>query len=263
MHPILIELGPVRLYTYGLFVALGFLAAVRLAAWRAKKKNSAIDPARITDLFFVILISSLVGARLLYIAQNLPLFLDHPLEMLKIWKGGLVFYGGFIGALVAAVLFIRINRLPLWPTADLLAPSIALGHGVGRMGCFFAGCCHGRACDLPWAVTFTHPQALAPLDIPLHPTQLYAVTANLLIAAFLLVLDRKPGFAGRIFWIYVCLYGITRSIIEVFRGDERGAFVMDILSPSQTIGLAAALVALVMLARLYRKDMQQRKRTDA
>jgi len=151
----------------------------------------------------VILLSSLVGARLLYVIQNFSLFSDHPLDMFKIWNGGLVFYGGFILALVAAMVYVKYKKFDLWPTADLLAPAIALGHAVGRLGCLFAGCCYGKTCDLPWAITFSDPESLAPLGIPLHPTQLYAVFSNLIIFGLLLAMDKKSAFAGRLFWLYI------------------------------------------------------------
>ena len=206
------------------------MTAIWFSSHRAKIRGAAIQSQEITDLFLVILISSLVGARLFYVAQNFSLFSAHPLDIFKIWNGGLVFYGGFIAALVATVIYVKQKGFEIWSTADLLAPGIALGHAVGRLGCLFAGCCYGSTCDLPWAVTFTDPESLAPLNIPLHPTQLYAVISNLIIFCLLLALDRKSAFAGRLFWLYILLYGIFRSLVEVFRGDDRGAFVFNLLS---------------------------------
>ena len=254
MHPILLKIGSITLYTYGLFVALGFMTAIWFASRRAKARGAAIQHDEITDLFLVILLSSLVGARLLYVIQNFSLFSDHPLDMFKIWNGGLVFYGGFILALVAAMVYVKYKKFDLWPTADLLAPAIALGHAVGRLGCLFAGCCYGKTCDLPWAITFSDPDSLALLGIPLHPTQLYAVFSNLIIFGLLLAMDKKSAFAGRLFWLYILFYGIFRSLIEFFRGDERGEFVLHVISPSQTIGCAMSLVAVGMLLWLSRRS---------
>ncbi len=164
-----------------------------------------------------------------------------------------MFYGGFIGAVATAVVYMRLNRLLIWKTADILAPSLALGQTLGRLGCFFAGCCYGRPSDTPWAVTFTDQVCLAPINTPLHPTQLYSAFTNLAIFGSLLFLSRRNTITGRVFWTYVLLYGLTRSIIETLRGDFRGAEVFGLLSISQTLGLASAAVAIVMLVRVSRK----------
>jgi phosphatidylglycerol:prolipoprotein diacylglycerol transferase len=251
LHPILFKIGSITLYTYGLFVALGFMSAIWFASRRAVTKGVAIKSQEITDLFLVILVSAILGARLFYVIQNFSLFSAHPLDVFKIWNGGLVFYGGFMVALVAAMIYVKKKGFDLWSTADLLAPAIALGHAVGRLGCLFAGCCYGKACDLPWAITFTNPESLAPLNISLHPTQLYAVASNLIIFAVLLLVDGKSIFSGALFWFYILLYGIFRSVLEIFRGDDRGEFMFQVISPSQTIGMTMALVALIMLMWLY------------
>ena len=128
-----------------------------------------------------------------------------------------------------------------------MAPPLAIGHAIGRMGCFFAGCCYGKAFDLPWSVTFTNPDSLASVNIPLHPTQLYSFVANLLIFIFLWFFRKRKRYDGQLFWIYVFLYGVSRFLIEIFRGDFRGNFLFEILSISQVIGAFMALIAFVML----------------
>ncbi|SLM27719.1 HolA (modular protein) [Desulfamplus magnetovallimortis] len=250
MHPILFKIGNITLYTYGLFVGLGFLAAVMLAGRRASKQGIAQE--EITDLFFVVLVSSLVGARVLYIILNFEEFSSDILAIFRIWNGGLVFYGGFIAALLSSLIYVRIKGMPVWRTADIIAPAIALGHAIGRVGCFFAGCCYGHSCDLPWSVTFKDPDSLAPLHIALHPTQLYSVLSNLLLFIILVVVDKKKKFEGFTFWLYIFLYGIFRAFIEIFRGDPRGDFVLDYLSVSQGIGLLMSLVGLCMLIYLFK-----------
>jgi len=154
MHPILLTIGGLTLYTYGLFVGLGFITAVIVSGKRSKKYN--IKPEQMSDLFFIILVSAIAGARLLYVVINFSEFSGHPIDIFKIWNGGLVFYGGFIAALTAAIIYIKKTELPLWLTGDIIAPGIALGHAIGRLGCFSAGCCYGKQCSLPWAVTFPH-----------------------------------------------------------------------------------------------------------
>lgn len=249
MHPILFKIGSLTLYTYGLFVGLGFLTAVLVSSHRGKKYN--IKPEQMSDLFFIILVFAITGARVLYVVINFSDFSGHLIDIFKIWNGGLVFYGGFIAALVAAVVYIRRQGLLMWQTGDIIAPGIALGHAIGRLGCFSAGCCYGKQCSLPWAVTFTNPHSLAPLGLPLQPTQLYSVLSNFSIFLILLWIDKRKKFNGMVFWCYILLYGIFRSIIEIFRGDPRGHFLFfQFLSVSQGIGLIMAVIAVFMLFHL-------------
>ena len=184
MHPILIEFGFVKIFTYGLLVASGFLVAIMIGASRGEK--AGFDPQKIIDLCFYIMVSALLGARLLYIIVEYEYFIAAPLEVFKFWKGGLVYYGGLISGALVAFWYLKRHGMPAWKVADLLAPSIALGQGIGRWGCFFAGCCYGVKTDVPWAITFSDPRSLAPLGIPLHPTQIYLSLNALLIFAFLL-----------------------------------------------------------------------------
>jgi len=251
LHPVLFRIGPFTLHTYGVFVAMAFLSGIALAMREARRVGE--DPDKILDLSFYMLIASIIGSRLLYAIVNWPTFRDDPLEVFRLWHGGLVFYGGFIGALLAALLFVGSKGLHLWKTADIMAPSIAFGQFVGRIGCFFAGCCYGKVCDLPWAVTFTDPESLAPKGVPLHPTQLYASLNALLIFLVLSALKGRKKFEGQVFWIYALLYGVTRFIIEYFRGDERGMFIENLLSTSQLIGLIMVAVAIVMLIVLRKR----------
>ncbi len=251
MHPVLLNLGKFSLYTYGLFAAMGFLAAIWFATLEAKR--CGVDHEKIMDLSFYILVAAIVGSRLAYIGTVPDEFLANPLEMFKIWRGGLVFYGGFVGAMLTAIIYLKVKHLPIWKTGDILAPAVALGHCLGRIGCFFAGCCYGKACDLSWAITFHDPASLAPINVPLHPTQLYSSAGNFLIFLILFVVRRYQKFEGQIFWLYVLLYGVTRSFIEMFRGDYRGGEIMGVLSVSQTVGCSLAFVAVVMMVVLAKR----------
>ena len=152
-----------------------------------------------------------------------------------------MFYGGLIAAVVVALFYLRRHKLPLWTTTDVFAPGIALGHVVGRLGCLMAGCCFGKPTSVPWAVTFRDPAAMAnvgtPLGVPLHPTQLYEAGAEALILVFLLAFERRGRpFPGRTFWSYMLLYGVSRFVIEFYRGDSRG-MVFDVLSTSQFVSV--------------------------
>jgi phosphatidylglycerol:prolipoprotein diacylglycerol transferase len=253
MYPRLLELGPVTIYTYGVLLAAAYLLGLRLAMSRAKARN--LDATRVLDLGIYIIISALVGAKLLLLATEYRTYVANPRELLTLVRSGGVFYGGLILAVVVAMWYIRRVGLPLWTTCDVFAPGIALGHVIGRLGCFFAGCCYGKPTDVPWAVTFTNELAAAnvgtPLNVPLHPTQLYEAGAEALILGLLLATERRGRrFPGRTFWLYMLLYAVSRYVIEMFRGDPRGSIMM--FSTSQFISVVLAPLAVVMLVYLSR-----------
>lgn len=253
MHPILIEFGfmDFKIFTYGLLVATGFFSGILLAAWLSKQEG--LDPQKTLDLCFYIAVSALVGGRLLYIIVEYKYFLANPVEVLKFWKGGLVFYGGLLGAGLTAWLYLKKHRLPVWKMADILAPGVAIGHSIGRWGCFFAGCCYGKPTDGPLGVVFTDPKSLAPLNVPLHPTQIYLSLNLLIIFGVLMWLRKHKKFDGQVFWVYGILYSIGRFIIEFFRGDDRGFAVEEALSTSQFIGIFVLVFSIFMLVRLSKQ----------
>ncbi len=253
MYPRLLELGPVTVYTYGLLLAAAYLLGLQLARVRAARRG--LDANRVLDLGIYIIISALVGAKLLLLVTDWPSFKADPRELLTLARSGGVFYGGLILAVAVALWYIRRVGLPLWTTCDVFAPGIALGHVVGRFGCLFAGCCYGKPTTKPWGITFTDPFAASnvgtPLGVPLHPTQLYEAGAELAILALLLWSERKGRpFAGRTFWLYMLLYAISRFVIEFYRGDDRG--MIGPLSTSQFISVVLAPLAIVMLVWLSR-----------
>ena len=254
MYPILIEFGFFKIFTYGLLVATGFLVAILLASSRAEKEG--LDSQKVLDLCFYVMVSALLGARLLYVIVEYRYFLDSPLEIFKFWKGGLVFYGGLILGVLISLWYLKRNQMPMWKTADLLAPSIALGQLIGRWGCFFAGCCFGKKTDVAWGITFTDPRSLAPLEISLHPTQVYLSLNAVFIFIFLMWLSKRKVFDGQILWSYGILYSIGRFVIEYFRGDDRGFPVEQVLSTSQFVGVFVFSFSAFMLLTLYRKSLR-------
>ena len=195
--------------SYGFFVAVGFLLGIGLAVKEARRKG--IPAEKILDLSFYIILSAIVGSRLLFVIINYPHYLEHPLDFFKVWEGGLVFYGGLILSFLTGLWTIRQQKLPFWETADLMAPSIAIGQVFGRLGCFAAGCCFGKATDRFWGVTFNHPDSLAPTGIALHPTQLYEALAALIIFFILWGLRDRQKFAGMIF-LYLSFFIRFRSL---------------------------------------------------
>lgn len=248
MHPILFQIGPFSVHTYGFFIALGVLAGLFLA--RREAKRLELDPDNVVDACFYIVVAAIVGSRVFYVLTNWDVFAAAPLDVFKIWEGGLVFYGGLIGALAMFGVYLKMAKLPFGKMADIGAVCVPLGHTFGRLGCFSAGCCYGKVCQHPWAVTFRHPDSLAPLYVPLHPTQLYCAFSNLSIFLLIFSLRRFKRYDGQLFWIYVAAYGINRSIIEFFRGDFRGAVFWNTFSIAQVIGISSAAFALIMLAVL-------------
>ena len=253
MHPILFKIGPITIYTYGVLIATAFFLGLALAARQARVEGE--DPQKIMDLSFYILISAIVGSRLLYIVVEYKEYISNPLRIFKVWEGGLVFYGGFIMAMAVVIIYVRRHEMNLWKVGDILAPSVAIGQGVGRLGCFFAGCCYGRETDVPWAFIFKDPNTLAPMDVHLHPTQLYDSANGFIIFAALLILRKFKKFDGQLFWTYTLLYAVGRFIVEIFRGDERG-FVTASLSTSQFIAIPLLAISIVMLIKLKKRKIE-------
>ena len=183
-------------------------------------------------------------------------FRRDPAEIWTVLRSGGVFYGGLLLAVGVAFWHMRKHGLPLWTTCDAFAPGIALGQAVGRVGCLLAGCCYGKPADLPWGVTFTNPLAAAnvgtPLDVSLHPAQLYESAAVLAILGILLLAERlRPSFPGRTFWSYLLLYPCARFVIEFYRGDPRGT-AFEVLSTSQLVSLLLIPLSIFMLIMLRR-----------
>ena len=254
VYPELFKVGPFTVYTYGVLLAASYLLGLRLAMWRAKKWG--LDPNRVLDLGIYIIIAALVGAKLLLLVVDFEQFKD-PRELLNLARLGGVFYGGLLLALAVAFWYIARHRMPFWTTCDVFAPGIALGHVTGRLGCLAAGCCYGKPTDVPWAIVFTDPLAATnvgtPLNVPLHPTQLYEAGAALIIVTLLLVTERRGRpFAGRTFWLYMFLYAVSRYVIEMYRGDPRGT-VFGMFSTSQFISVVLGPLSLVMLFWLSRR----------
>jgi phosphatidylglycerol---prolipoprotein diacylglyceryl transferase len=252
--PELFELGVLTVYTYGVLLAAAFLFGLRLAMARARARG--LDPTRMLDLGIYIIISALLGAKLLLYIVEFDHYSREPGELLTLARSGGVFYGGLIAAVLVAFWYIRRHRLPVWHTCDVFAPGVALGHAIGRLGCFAAGCCYGTPTTVPWGVTFTHPAAAAnvgtPLGVTLHPSQLYESGAELLILVALLATERRGrAFPGRTFWLYMLLYGVSRFVIEFYRGDPRGT-VFDVMSTSQFISVVLVPLSLAMLYYLSR-----------
>jgi len=251
MHPDLFKIGPITIHTYGVFVALGIFCAV-FCAMRLSEKEG-ISPSLISDLCFWIILGGVLGARITYVIANISYYIRYPLEIVEIWKGGLIFAGGLMVSCLVLGWHVRKYKLNFWKVGDILAPSAALGQAIGRIGCFMAGCCYGKPTDLPWAVVFHDPHSLAPLNIPLHPTEIYHSIACFTIFFVLMILRRNKSFEGKVFLWYLILHSFQRLLIEKFRGDLT-PFVGN-LTITQLSSLIIMLTSVIILI-LKKKELK-------
>ena len=257
MHPIAIQLGSLTIHSYGVMLALGFFAGLWTATRRARFVN--ISPDAVADTTLWLMIGSIIGARFVYVTTYWKQqFADQPLrEIFMVQHGGLVFYGGLLGAILACAIYFRWKKLPIWKMADVFAPSIALGSVFGRIGCLLNGCCYGRECSLPWAITFppgheTHPVGTA--GTPIHPTEIYDALLNLILYLFLAWLFRRKKFDGEIFAAYLMIYAVFRSIVEFFRGDYPVDHIhAGLFTSAQLLSVPIFIAGLVLALFLARK----------
>jgi len=253
MFPELFRIGNFPINTYGVFLALAFLFAILIAVKLAARDG--LPKEKIYDLSLWMLLASLIGSKVLMFFTE-PEYRDHPLQLISLdfLRSGGVFYGGLIGAMLTGYFLMRRYNLPWWKTADACAPAIAVGNFFGRLGCFSAGCCWGKPTTLPWGVKFTelgHEITGVPIDVPLHPTQLYESFSMLIVFFFLLWLHKHKRFNGQVILLYALLYSIIRFLIEFLRDDPRGdVFGLTTrtgLSTSQLISIIVGIAALVLL----------------
>ncbi len=249
--------GPWTLHSYGVLLAIAFLAGLWLASRQGRL--AGLEPTKVADLGVYVLISGLLGAKLLLVLTEWQAYREHPGSLFDLFQSGGVFYGGLLAAIPAAIWLVRRYELPTWATADALVPGLILGQAVGRLGCLAAGCCYGREADVPWAVTFRDAYLLhtvgTPVDKALHPTQLYESSAALLILAVLLWLTPRKRFHGQVLAAYLVLYSSARFAIEFYRGDAaRGSLTLAgfTLSTSQFIALGLLLTSAVLVPYLRR-----------
>jgi phosphatidylglycerol:prolipoprotein diacylglycerol transferase len=245
------------LHTYGALLAVAFLAGLWIAHREARR--TGLDAARITDMAVYVLIGGLIGARLLLLLVDWRHFMANPREMVALVQSGGVFYGGLLGALPVAWWYVKRHKLGIWPSADVLAPGVVLGQSIGRLGCFAAGCCWGRSTDVAWAVTFTdtyvQKQVGTPLDLPLHPSQIYESLLCLGIFLVVMWIARRKRFHGQVMLAYVALYAAGRFVLEYFRGDAaRGMLFGGALSTSQFIAILMLAGSVLLYPYLARKQ---------
>jgi phosphatidylglycerol:prolipoprotein diacylglycerol transferase len=257
MHPVLISLGPLTIYTYGFLISVGFLFAVAVAKRLAIRSKLNVD--RVIDLCFWSLFVGFIGARILFVITQFSRFLNDPLDIFKVWEGGLVFFGGPIAVIPFIVWYVKKYRLPIWKTLDVMTPTLVIAHVFGRFGCLAAGCCYGKPTGTSFGIRFYSDLVEKSYrGILLHPTQLYEARALFILFLGLLQVFKRKSFDGQVALTYLMTYPIIRSIIEVFRGDLVRGFVIDeVLSTSQFISILvfiAGVITLVIRLRQVQND---------
>ncbi len=276
----LFEIGGVNIYTYGTLVAIAFLVGIFLAAYRAKKLGE--NPQNVLDLCLYVMIASIAGARLCFVAINWEYFSQHLIEIVFIQQGGLVFYGGMVLAVITTVIFLKLKKLSILQYLDILTPSLAIGHAIGRIGCFFNGCCYGKVAGNSFfsflAVRFPRVVEKIPFgdgnvseqligsppyadhlyagllteadkcSLPVYPTQLFSSAMNLMFFFIVLAMFRHRRFKGQIWWSYMIMYSVGRFTIEFIRGDNPllGAIPLTFSQIVSVILFVSGLVAYIV-----------------
>jgi phosphatidylglycerol:prolipoprotein diacylglycerol transferase len=257
VHKIAFTIGSFEVAWYGVLLAIGFLAGFWLAARRAPR--TGVDPNIVYDLIPWLLIGSIAGARTLYVISywkqdfaNAPWW-----EVFMVRHGGLVYYGGLIGAVVGVILYAWRKHINVWRLGDVLSPSIPVGYFFGRFGCLMNGCCYGRPTNLPWAIRFPadHPswRAIEATQCNgVHPTQIYDSLLNLGLWVGLAWLYRRKKFDGQVFAVYLMAYAVLRSIVEVFRGDYPVYYLGGFITPAQLLSIAIVIAGIALYISLSR-----------
>ena len=271
MHPEILQFNffglltkPITIHTYGAFIGFGFLCAMLLAKRQAQREGE--NPEHFIDIAFFLLFWGLIGSRLLFMLTQFHEYIENPIQIVMFWRGGLVFYGGFITATLYLTWNCHRHKRNFFKVADIFIPYLALAHAFGRLGCLSAGCCFGKATHQAWGIIFPAESMVHSAQVesglilfnspslPVHPTQLYEAGIELLFFILLVFLRNNKRFHGQIFLLWLILYPIARSFIEMFRGDKiRGVYI---LSTSQYISIGVAITAIVLYLGLRQKKFQ-------
>lgn len=236
MYPELFTIGGLTIYSYGVCIAIGFFVAMQYIVLNSKAAN--ISKNQIYDLFFYLIVFGILGARLFYVLTEIKYFVKNPTEIIQVWKGGLVYYGGFISSVMFGILYLYKKNINIKKVLDVFAPAVALGHVFGRIGCFLSGCCYGKECNFFLSI---HNR---------YPTQLFEAFGNLIIFILLNKFNKSKHQDGQIFILYLLLYSLLRFFIEFLRGDDRGGFILG-LSIAQIISIFIFVVVLIILCKRF------------
>ena len=251
MKPVLLELWGLKIYGYGLMIALGIISSVLLLNKRAKERGYNED--NILDMTIIAVVSGILGGKLLYIITDLEAIMKEPSNIIKNFGEGFVIYGAIIGGALGAYVYCKRKKWQVLEVFDLITPSLPLAQGFGRIGCLLAGCCYGSETDVPWAIVFKE-SLFAPNNVHLHPTQIYSSVFNFILAIFLIWYDKGNKIKGRTFSMYLILYSLGRFLIEFLRDDPRGN--VGIFSTSQFISLFVFILG-ILLYNIYRTSSKE------
>lgn len=255
MRPILFQIGNFPVRSFGTMAVVGFLVSLWWARRMADKRMQTelegsprrMDPDSLGDLWVFTLLFSILGSRLLFVLLEMPSYFTQPLEIFKIWSGGMSLHGGLLGGVGYLLYTSRKRKIPLLVLGDIIAPLFSLIYVFGRIGCFLNGCCYGITCDLPWAVRFHDEKVLGMLTPPSHPTQLYGSFAGLVIFGILTRWERYPRRDGELFWGLCALYGFYRGLVEFLRAGATSSY----LSPNIHLTLTHVISLFMVLLGLF------------
>ena len=263
MYPILVKIGPLTIHTYGFMMALGVAVGLWFLYVQAKKQE--LPASKLIDVAFYTIIVALLGAKSILFFGNMSFYLADPKQLFSLARSGGVFQGGLAVGFFFALWLFRRNKIPVWKTADIIGPALALGHTFGRLGCFSAGCCWGTECKIPWGVKFHNEYANSltgvPLDRLLHPVQLYEAFLNITSFLILFFILKKKRFDGQVISFYIINYSIIRYFVEFFRGDHEAKvyFIQNAspylsLSYPQLFSILALIAGFILLFVLKKKQ---------
>ena len=252
MHPVLFHVGNLAARSYGVFLALAFVIGIYIAQSRAPRHG--IEPQRMFDVFFVIVVAALVGSRLLYVLEHVSQYAAEPSRLFQLRQGGLSMYGGVLLAAAGAAFYCKRMSIPFLNLADTCAPSLALGEAITRIGCFLNGCCFGTPSTLPWAMVFPTESNAGQLfaGVAIQPTQLYASLAHVAIFVVLLASGREARRPGYLFGLFLMLHASARLGVELLRYQGPSALDLSLggflLTPSRLVCLGLFLLGCYVLA---------------
>ena len=255
INPVLFELGPFQIRYYGLLWAAGFVIAYFLINYMAKRKQLPLTKDDVSDLIVYEIVGVVLGARLAYILfYNPQFYIQNPLEILVLWHGGLSFHGGLLGAIASAYLFCKKKKMEFYDLADIVVVPAALALALGRLGNFANAELYGRITNVPWCIDYSKNQFVEVPSVCRHPSQIYASIKNLIIFSALWLIKDKKMPKGFMFWSFVALYGLFRTIVELFRQpDEQIGFIFNYFSMGQLLSFPLFLMGAYMLFRLKKK----------
>lgn len=270
MYRYLIEIGSLRIPSYGVMAIIAYFVALWISTREGRRLG--LKPYVIQSLTMWIIIGMILGGRIWSVIEHWELYSDNILQIFEIWRGGMVFYGGFIGGFIGGLIFIRMNDLSLTKILDIMSPGVALAIGIGRIGCFLNGCCFGRVTDSPLGICFpktdfppafyTHLKkglitTSAECSLPVIPTQLISTVNLLVIFGIIWFLRKKETFNGFNFYMFLGLYGIHRFVIDIYRYYEGKALVLEVVTLSQFVSILMILASIIFIAAGFLKKIDK------